>query len=183
MGSRERRRAERRKRKARGSERDATPAAPSPADQPDPVARGYAKAEERNRAEREALVPLREGERPLVVTIGAVISVLIAASIVGAYAAGVEVDGERPELVQVAAPALLMGVMAWGMWRGRYWAVLGFQVILLFLLFATAFGLVQAANAAQVAGNVALLLAAGTFFYFMVKAMARIQMPSRLPRD
>lgn len=149
----------------------------------DPVTRGYARAEERNRDAREALVPLREGERPPVVTIGAVASGLVCLSIVIAYAAGVEVDGERPELVQALAPALLTGIMAWGMWKARYWAVLGFQAILLFLLFATVFGLVQAANLAQVAGNLVLLLIAGAFFYFMVKAMARIQMPTRIPRD
>jgi hypothetical protein len=142
--------------------------------------RGYARAEERNRAAREALEPLAEGERPLVVTIGAVLSALIAASIVVGYAIGAEVDGDRPELAQVAAPALIMGMMAWGMWRARYWAVLGFQLILAFLIFSAVFGLAaQAASVAQVAATLGLLAVSGTFFYFMVKAMARIQMPTR----
>ncbi len=44
------------------------------------------KAEERNQAAREALEPLAEGERPLVVTIGAVVAGLIALSIVVGYA-------------------------------------------------------------------------------------------------
>jgi hypothetical protein len=73
-----------------------------------------------------------------------------------------------------------MGMMAWGMWRARYWAVLGFQLILVFLIFSAVFGLaVQAASVAQVAATLGLLTVSGTFFYFMVKAMARIQMPSR----
>jgi hypothetical protein len=145
--------------------------------------RGYARAEERNREAREALEPLAEGERPLVVTLGAALSTLIVASIVVGYAIGAEVDGERPELVQVLAPALVMGMMAWGMWRARYWAVLGFQLILAFLIFSAVFGLaLQAATVAQVAATLALLAVSGTFFYFMVKAMARIQMPSREPR-
>ncbi len=148
------------------------------------MARGYAKAEQRNQAAREALVPLAEGERPTVVTIGAVVSALVALSIVGGYLAGVEVDGETPKVPQIVAPALILGVMAWGMWRARYWAVLGFQLILVFLIFSAVFGLaVQASTLAQFAATLGLLAVAGTFFFFMVKAMARIQMPERVPRD
>ncbi|HMI81614.1 MAG TPA: hypothetical protein VK480_07485 [Solirubrobacterales bacterium] len=155
------------KRKQRGGER---------------MARGYAKAEQRNQEAREALEPLAEGERPTVVTIGAVVSGLIALSIVAGYLAGVEVDGEAPRLPQVLAPALIMGIMAWGMWRARYWAVLGFQLILVFLIFSAVFGLaVQASTVAEFAATLGLLAVAGSFFYFMVKAMARIQMPTRLP--
>ena len=162
--------AEKRKRKERGA-----PATPR-----ERMERGYARAEERNQEAREALAPLGEEERPLVVTIGAVVSALIALSIVVSYLAGAGVDGEKPNFVQVAAPALLMGVMAWGMWRARYWAVLGFQLLLVFLIFSAVFGLaVQAASAAQVAATLGLLAVAGGFFYFMVKAMARIQMPTR----
>jgi hypothetical protein len=141
---------------------------------------GYARAEQRNRAAREALEPLAAGERPLVVTVGAVVSALIAVSIVVGYLAGTEVDGEKPALAQVLAPALLMGIMAWGMWRARYWAVLGFQLILVLLIFSSFYGLVVGATTVpQFLGTGLLLLAAGAFFFFMVKAMARIQMPTR----
>jgi hypothetical protein len=149
-----------------------------------PMARGYARAEQRNREAREALEPLAEDERPTVVTIGAVVAALVALSILAGYLAGVKVNGETPKLPQVIAPALLMGVMAWGMWRARYWAVLGFQLVLVFLIFSAVFGLaVQAASVAQFAVTLGLLAVAGTFFFFMVKAMARIQMPTRVPRE
>jgi hypothetical protein len=159
-----------RKRKQRG-------APPTPRER---MERGYAKAEERNREAREALTPLAEGERPLVVTIGAMVAALIAISIVAGYVAGTKVNGEQPKFVQVLAPALLMAIMAWGMWRARYWAVLGFQLILVFLIFSAVYGLaLQAATVAQFAATLGLLAVAGTFFFFMVKAMARIQMPTR----
>jgi len=149
----------------------------------DAMTRGYARAEQRNQEAREALEPLGEGERPRVVTIGAVVSALIALSILGGYLAGVQVNGETPKVPQVAAPALIMGFMAWGMWRARYWAVLGFQLILVFLIFSAVFGLaVQASTVPQFAATLGLLAVAGSFFYFMVKAMARIQMPTR-PRE
>jgi len=150
----------------------------------DAMTRGYARAEQRNQEAREALEPLAEGERPTVVTIGAVVAALIALSILGGYLAGVQVNGETPKVPQVAAPALIMGFMAWGMWRARYWAVLGFQLILVFLIFSAVFGLaVQASTVPQFAATLGLLAVAGSFFYFMVKAMARIQMPTRLPRE
>jgi hypothetical protein len=166
--------AERRKRK----ERD--PAGGGRPNARERMESGYAQAEVRNREAREALEPLADGERPLVVTIGALLSALLALFSIAGYLAGVEVEGDKPRLAQVLAPVLLLAIMAWGMWRARYWAVLGFQLLLVFLIFSAVFGLlVQAASAAQFAVTLALLAVSGTFFYFMVKAMARIQMPQR----
>lgn len=159
-----------RKRKSRG-------ASPTPRER---MERGYARAEERNQEAREALEPLAEGERPLAVTIGAIISGLIALSIVVSWLAGSEVNGEKPPLVQALAPTLLMGLMSYGMWRARYWAVLGFQLILVLLIFASFTGLVVGASTvSQIVGTTLLLAASAILFYFMVKAMARIQMPTR----
>ncbi len=36
-------------------------------------------------------------------------------------------DDPRPNGVGAVSFAILMGVMAYGLWRARYWAVLGFQ--------------------------------------------------------
>jgi len=178
VASRERKRAERRKRKQRERERLAQQRAER-----------AARAEERERAAREQLEPLAPGERPTVVTVGAVISAVIALSVVGGWIAGVEVTtfddfgnrtGEaRPNVVAALVPALLMGVMAWGMWRARYWAVLGFQALLVILIISAVLGLVAATAVTQVIGNIVILAVAGTLFYRMIKAMARIQMPER----
>jgi len=150
----------------------------------DRMARGYARAEQRNQEAREALEPLAEGERPTVVTVGAIVAGLIALSIAIGYLAGVQVDAEKPKLPQVLAPAMIMGIMSWGMWRARYWAVLGFQLILVFVIFSAFFGLVVGASSiGQILATLGLLIVSGTFFYFMVKAMARIQMPTRDPRE
>ncbi len=164
MPSRERKRAERQKRKARGRGRRAEVAA---------------RYEERNRVAREALEPLAPQERPLVVTVGAVLSGLVAISVIAAYAVGATVNESRPRVLQVVATAVVMGAMAIGMWRVRYWAVLGFQAILALLILAATLGLVIAGGPFQVIGNIALIAMAGTLFYFMIRAMARIQMPSR----
>ena len=81
------------------------------------------------------------------------------------------------------AGALLFGALmltaAWGMWKVRYWAVLGMQallglVIIVFSLFA-----MTAASVWALLLALAVVGSAGTLFWFMVKAMARIQMPTR----
>jgi O-antigen ligase len=146
------------------------------------MAEGYAKAEVRNQEARAALEPLAAGERPPVVSVGAALCALVALSIVVTYLAGVKVNGETPKFAAVAAPVLITGVLAWGMWRARYWAALGFQVILVFLIFCALYGLlVEAESLAGFAVTVGLLALTGTLFLYMVKAMARIQMPERAP--
>ncbi|HYC81854.1 MAG TPA: hypothetical protein VEB65_08710 [Solirubrobacterales bacterium] len=146
--------------------------------------RGYAKAAQRNQEARERLEPLAAGQRPTVVTVAAVGCGLVALSIVALYAAGVKPDGETPRFAQVAAPALITGVLAWGMWRARYWAVVGFQLVLVFLIFASFYGLALEANSlGGFLGSGGLLVVSGVFFVLMVKAMARIQMPHRLPPE
>ena len=148
-----------------------------------------ARSEARNEAAREALEPLAPGERPAVVTIGAVISALIAVSTIIGYAVGIEVtrigsDGieqgeDQAPVLSVIAVVALMGTMTWGMWRARYWAVLGFQALLVLVLVAASLGLLQATEWVQAVGTTVLIAGAGALFYFMIKAMARIQMPER----
>jgi hypothetical protein len=179
--SRERKRAERRKRKDRGAQRRAELAAKREA--------MAARTEAKNEAARAELEPLAAGERPTAVTIGAVVSALIAVSSIVGWLAGVEVrkfgsdgiqqgEGEAP-VASVIAVVVLMGTMAYGMWRARYWAVLGFQALLVLVLVGASLGLVQATSWTQAIGTTLLIAAAGTLFYFMIKAMARIQMPQR----
>lgn len=163
----------RRKRKSRGD-------GPSPRER---MERGYARAEERNQAAREALEPLATGERPRAVTVGLIVSALIAtvfwiSAAVAAFTAET-VRGQEPSAVPLAAFALLMTMMASGMWKARYWAVLGFQMMLALFLLAGMGGLISATTVAQALGTSLLLIGSGTLFYFMVKAMARIQMPKR----
>jgi hypothetical protein len=189
MSSRERRRAERQKRKRRSTQRAGGPSQPKGLPQP-PITGASAngeptpsRSEQRNREAREALEPLHEGERPGVVTVGAVIcAVLAALSLLGYALWDVLRDDTRPPASGIVVFVALFGVMAWGMWRARYWAVLGFQTVLAIVLVLTAIGLIGATTVLQMAGNVVMIAAAGTLFYFMVRAMARIQMPERLPR-
>ncbi|HEU4980164.1 MAG TPA: hypothetical protein VFT14_03035, partial [Solirubrobacterales bacterium] len=58
-----------------------------------------------------------------------------------------------------------------------YWAVLGFQTLLLLMLLASALGLVLVSTVLEALGTTALILGSGVLFYFLIRAMARIQMP------
>jgi len=140
------------------------------------------RSELKNQAARDALAPLREGERPLVVTIGAITSTaLFLAAVTGWLLWDVLRDDTRPPVISVLLFAAVMGAMAYGMWRVRYWAVLGFQAVLLFSILGSSLGAVQATRIFLALGNVVVLAAAATLFFFMVKALARIQMLDRGP--
>ena len=198
MSSRERKRADRRKRKERSGAVPATddPGEPpvagetegftetSPTDLAAEAEADVSRSELKNRQVREQLEPLEEGERPLVVTIGAVLSLLIALSIVVAWIAGVEVQvgntdiQERPSAFQVFPPAILFAVMGIGMLRSRYWAVLGFQAIMAIIMIGAFITLIAATSIYQALSTFLVLAIAATLFWFTVKALARIQMPS-----
>jgi hypothetical protein len=192
-GARDRKRAERQKRKRRAVERTPTsveeetevPHA-SPGNGLPPASESFEERmarryEERNAEARAKLEPLEEGERPKAVTVGAVASAAIAivftVSAVLAIA-GVEAGGRHIKPLPIIVFAGVLWAMTVGMWRARYWAVLGFQTVLLLVMLASAFGLVVVTSVLQAVGTMLLLLGSGTLFYFMVRAMARIQMPS-----
>ena len=146
--------------------------------------RGISRSQVRNERAREGLEPLAAGERPTVVAIGALISLAIALSILVAYVAGVKVGVEgsgvdqRPNALQVFPPAILFLVMAWGMWGARYWAVLGFQAIMAIIMIGAFLALIAATTVFKAVSAVVILAGAGALFWFTVKALARIQMPS-----
>jgi hypothetical protein len=155
-----------RKKRKRKQQRDTAPRAPS-------------RSEQKNVEARAALEPLAQGERPGAVTVAAIVAAAIGLSNLAAYVAGLEVDGERPQFIGVAAFSALMLAAAWGMWRVRYWAVLGMQTLLGLLIVILSLVLFTARDIWGVLLLVAIILPAGTLFWFMVKAMARIQMPRR----
>jgi hypothetical protein len=128
---------------------------------------------------RAKLVPLHEGERPLAVTIAALIALALGVSTIVLFAAGV--GGKNTRSPATAVYAALMLVMALGMWRARYWAVLGFQALLALLILIWSLFLVRAESLLGVLIAVSVIALAGTLFWFLVKALARIQMPERRP--
>jgi hypothetical protein len=147
------------------------------------MSRGYARSRERDEAVRAALAPLAPGERPRAVTVAAIVAVLLAISNFAFWAAGWDVTGKDPQPGGVLLFCAILLVAAAGMWRVRYWAVLGFQVLLGITLVYAGLSLLFVSNVWAAVLALAILLAAGALFWFLIRAMARIQMPERARRD
>jgi hypothetical protein len=155
-----------------------TPPPEAPPGGREPMARGYARAREKDEAARAALVPLAPGERPWPITVSAILAALFAVANVILVLAGHEVNGRRP----VAGGLIFAAVMvaaAIGMWRLKYWAVLGWQVLLGVTWIGALLSLLRANNLAGVLLSVAVLLLTAPLFWLLIRQMARIQMPTR----
>ena len=163
-----------RKRKGRSGQR------PRPRSSgPQAMERGYARARAKDDEARARLKPLAKGERPGAVTVGAVVALILGLSNFALYLAGLKIAGKRPTLI---GPAFYSGVLlltAWGMWRARYWGVLGMQALLAITILVFALLAIKAESALALVIAIVVLAAAGTLFWFLIKAMARIQMPER----
>ena len=147
------------------------------------MSRGYARSRERDEAARASLKPLAPGERPRAVTVAAVVAVVLAISNFAFWAAGWNVTGKDPQPGGVLLFCAILLLAAVGMWRVKYWAVLGFQVLLGITLVYAGLSLLFLSNAWAAVLALAILASAGTLFWFMIRAMARIQMPERARRD
>jgi hypothetical protein len=172
------------KRKSRKRRRPADrppPAAPAPA-APSELG-GYARSRARDEAARAALKPLEPGERPTAVTVGAIAAALLALSnllaLVFGYNAAEDTLSPGSELTGSIIATGLLALVAYGMWRARYWAVLGMQTLLALTIVVCALALLTAINLWALLLVLILLVGSGTLFWFLVKAMARIQMPER----
>jgi hypothetical protein len=136
------------------------------------------RSEQRDADIRARLVPLAEGERPAAVTVAAVVAVALAVLVVVGYATGAHLGGHAtlPRTIVLVAICL---AAAGGMWRARYWAVLGFQALLAFQIIVAALSLLVASNLLAAALCLAVIGLGGWLFWKLIRAMARIQMPER----
>jgi hypothetical protein len=147
--------------------------------QPTSMARGYERARRKDDEARAKLEPLAPGERPTAVTVGALVALAFALANLIAYAAGMEVQGDRPSIAGIVVYSGLMLLVAYGMWRSKYWAVLGMEALLAIIILIFSLLAVNAGNVLSLLIAVGAVAAAGTLFWFLIKAMARIQMPQR----
>jgi hypothetical protein len=136
--------------------------------------RGYARGRERDEAIRASLEPLEPGERPGAVTAAAIVAAVLGLVLV----VRVAVDDEA-DIRGLLLFAAVMFVAAAGMWKAQYWAVLGFEFFLGLTLVFAAVSLMFAGNLQGVVYSLVILALAGTLFWKLVRAMARIQMPRR----
>jgi hypothetical protein len=137
------------------------------------------RSEERNAAIRATLEPLAPGERPWPLLVAIVLAVLIGVSnIVQAIVGGnLHVGTARTSVAGALPFALIMLVCAWGMWRLRYWALLGFQALIAIIIILFAFVAVTANDIGRLVIAVVIMGALGTLFWKLVRVLSRLQMP------
>lgn len=132
---------------------------------------------ERDEIARAGLTPLQPGERPTPVVVATVIAVVLAVSNIGLYLAGVEVQGQKPNLFGVLLFGALMLMAAWGMWNLRYWALIGFQALLAVTLVIAGLSLMVAGNLLALVLCLAVLALGGWLFWKLIRVMGRVRVP------
>jgi hypothetical protein len=184
-GKRTTRKRRKQRRAASASPRPAavdTPPSPSAAE-PTSGLSGYARSRAKDDAIRASLKPLRPGERPTAVTVGAIVATLLAVANLVALAFGYNASEDTvspgSDVTGSILATLIVGVVAYGMWRAKYWGVLGMQTLLALTLVMSSLALVVAGSLWATLLLLLILAGAGTLFWFLIKAMARIQMPDR----
>lgn len=150
-------------------------APPAPASRP-------SRTEAKNAAARAQLEPLAEGERPRAVTIAAIVAVALALANIVSWLAGVKIGHKKPAAPGIVSYSALMLIAAYGMWRSKYWAVLGMEAILGILMLIFSVLMLTASDVPTVLICLAVIVPAGALFWFLIRAMARIQMPERRSR-
>ena len=149
----------------------------------DETLKGYARSRAKDDAARAALKPLRPGERPGAVTVGAIVAALFAVANIVALAFGYNASEDTlspgSEATGSIVAALILALVAYGMWRARYWGVLGMQTLLALTLVFSSLALIGVNSLWALVLLLLIIGSAGTLFWFLVKAMARIQMPER----
>jgi len=137
------------------------------------------RSEQRNAAVRARLEPLGPGERPWALKIAALIALLIGAGdlVVVIVDGSFRVGGAHTAPGGVIMFSVLMLVCAVGMWQLRYWAVLGFQAILVFVILIFSLLLLRAANLLGVLAGLVVVGGGGYLFFKLVRVLSRLQMP------
>jgi len=137
------------------------------------------RSERRDAAVRATLTPLAPGERPWVITVGALLAAISGVTQLILFLAGVKLHnaGVHASAGQTIAFTVLMLVCAGGMWLMRYWAVLGFMALLAILLVFAVGALIKASSILGLVIALAIVAIGGLLFFRLIRVLSRIQMP------
>jgi hypothetical protein len=144
----------------------------------DGLARGYARGRAKDEEARQSLEPLAPDERPTAITVAAIVAALIGVGNLILLLADSDLH-HRSRVTGGIVFAALMFIAAIFMWRRAYWAVLGFQTLLALSIVISSLALLFAENVEAVIRSLVIIVPAGVLFWFLIRAMARLQMPTR----
>jgi hypothetical protein len=125
------------------------------------------------------LQPLGEHERPAALVVAVVVAVALAVGILVSVASVHDLRRHGGSVPGGLFLVLVLGALAWGMYRRRYWAVLGFEGLLAFQVIVTSLALVVASTIAAAAFCAISIGLGGWLFWKLVRVMGRIQAGER----
>jgi hypothetical protein len=122
-----------------------------------------------------ALQPLDEHERPTALRVAVVVAAALALVVLVSVLTVHNLSRHGGSLPGGLFLAVVLLLLARGMWERRYWAVLSFEALLAFQIIVTSLALVVA-ETLLAAGLCALSIGlAGWLFWKLVRVMGRIQ--------
>jgi hypothetical protein len=155
-----------------------SPAA-TPGDSADGPAGGRGDRAEQARA---ALAPLAEHERPTALLVAVGVSALLAVGVVVGALTVHDLSSHGGSLAGGVFIAAILALLAQGMYKRRYWAVLGFEALLAFQVIVTSLALVVASTLAAAGGCLLAIVLGGWLFWKLIRVMGRIQAGERQER-
>jgi hypothetical protein len=130
---------------------------------------------ERDELARAALAPLGEREWPVALRVAIAVCVLLAIAVLAGAASIHDLSRHGGSLPGAALLAVVLALLAQGMYRRRYWAVLSFEALLAFQIIVTSLALVVASTLLAAAVCLVSVLLGGWLFWKLVRVMGRIQ--------
>jgi hypothetical protein len=128
---------------------------------------------------RAELEPLGEDERPAALLVAIAVCALLALAVILGAATVHNLRRHGGSLPGGVFLAIVLLLLALGMYQRRYWAVLGFEALLAFQIIVTSLALVVASTIAAAAICVVSVGLGGWLFWKLVRVMGRIQVGER----
>ncbi len=133
----------------------------------------------RDELARATLEPLREGERPAALLVAIAVAILLALGVIVGALTVHGLGSHGGSLAGGVFLACVLALLAGGMYRRQYWAVLGFEALLAFQILVTSLALVVASTLPAAGLCLLSIVLAGWLFWKLVRVMGRIQAQDR----
>jgi hypothetical protein len=124
---------------------------------------------------RAALVPLAAGERPVALLVAIAVCVVLGVAVLVGGLTIHDLSSHGGSLPGAIFLAAIFALLALGMYRRRYLAVLGFEALLAFQIIVTSLALVVAETLLAAGACLLLIGLGGWLFWKLVRVMGRIQ--------
>jgi hypothetical protein len=140
------------------------------------------KRARREEEARAALTPLAPGERPRALLVAVAVSGALAVAVIAGALSDRHLSRHGGSLAGAVFLAAIFALLAQGMYRRRYLAVLGFEGLLAFQIIVTSLALMLAETILAAVLYVIAIALGGWLFWKLIRIMGRIQAGERPDR-